>query len=89
LNFIVVIVIAVASRPIETRLWRAGRISDRTLAVLIVGRFPVLTTVFAALAGASLPFLAVYTVVGAIPGLLMYRFVLDLIRQQSSERHSN
>jgi hypothetical protein len=59
------------------------------LAILLIGRFPVLTTVFAVLAGASLPFLAVYTVVGVVPGLLMYRFVLELIRQQSSERHSN
>ena len=87
--FILVGVIAVASRPIETRLWRAGRISDRTLAVLLVGRFPVLTTLGAALTGASWPFIAVYAIIGALPGLLMYRFVLGLLRDAARDRRSN
>jgi hypothetical protein len=38
----IVIVLALASRPIEVRLWRSGRISTRTLMLLVVGRFPVL-----------------------------------------------
>jgi hypothetical protein len=86
--FIVVGVVAVVSRPIETRLWRAGRISDRTLAILLIGRFPVLTTAGAFLAGRSLPFLAVYAFVGAVPGLLMYRFVLNAI-ERARDRQRN
>jgi hypothetical protein len=86
---VIVIVIAIASRPIESRLWRAGRISDRTLAVLIIGRFPVLSAVFAVLSGASGTFLVLFTIVGAVPGLLMYRFVLNSIKRAASARRSN
>ncbi len=82
---IVGIVLAVATRPIESRLWLAGRISDRTLAILIVGRPAALCLVFGILGGSSWPFIALFTILGAVPGLLMYRFVRKTIRQAAEK----
>jgi hypothetical protein len=73
---------ALASRPIEARLWRAGRISDRTTAVLVLGRFPVLSFLFALIGGASLPLIVGVTALGAIGPVLFYRYMLDLLREQ-------
>lgn len=48
---IVVVAIAVAIRPIEVRLWRSGRITGRTLKLLLLGRFPVLVGLLGLLEG--------------------------------------
>jgi hypothetical protein len=82
--FVLVVIAAVASRPIEARLWRAGRLSDRTTAILLLGRFPVLCFVFGLMAGASLPVLVGITAVAMLPMALFYRFTLDLLRDQKS-----
>jgi len=38
-----VILAAVLSRPLELRLWRDGRLSDQTTAILLLTRFPAMT----------------------------------------------
>jgi hypothetical protein len=39
----------IATRPLEERRWRAGRITDRTSAILVVARLPILVIGFALL----------------------------------------
>jgi hypothetical protein len=75
-----VIAAAVISRPIEMRLWRAGRISDRTLAIVGLARFPIVAFLFGLIVGASIPLLILITSVAIVPGLMFYRFMLDFIR---------
>ena len=83
---VIVIVVAVASRPVEVRLWRAGRLSDRTLTLLLVGRFPVLVGFFAALSSDSLLVTLFVISISLLPGLFLYRFTLGFIQEQASHR---
>jgi len=76
------VIIGVAMLFVAGRLWRAGRISDRTGAIVAVGWAPVLVFVAGALTGSSLPILVIATVLLMLPGLALYRFVLDLLREQ-------
>ncbi len=79
---ILVIAAAVISRPIEARLWRAGRLSDRTTAILLVARFPIVAFLFAIIVGAA-PLLALaITLVALLPTLLLYRSTLSTLREQ-------
>lgn len=78
----VVLIAALVSRPIEVRLRRAGRLSDRTTVVLMLGRFPVLCFLFALIGGASRPLIVGITALGAIGPALFYRYLLDLLREQ-------
>ena len=81
--WVVVVILAVASRPIEVRLWRAGKLSDRTLAALLLARLPALAT-FAVIAnGASLPVALLLIGSSLLSPLLFYRFVLGVIQEQS------
>jgi peptidoglycan/LPS O-acetylase OafA/YrhL len=80
------VVAAVLSRPIEARLWRAGRLSDRTTTILLLGRFPVICFVGSLISGAAWPLVVGITMLGLLPSALFYRFVLDLLREQSRER---
>jgi hypothetical protein len=81
---LLIIVAAVASRPIEVRLWRAGRLSDRTLTLLLLGRLPVVAALFVLLGGGlSLPIVFVIAI-SLLPSLVLYRLVLDLVRRQDS-----
>lgn len=81
---LLIIVAAVASRPIEVRLWRAGRLSDRTLTLLLLGRLPVVAGLFVLLGGGlSLPIVFVIAI-SLLPSLVLYKFVLDLVRRQDS-----
>jgi hypothetical protein len=81
-----VLVGAVASRPIVIRVWRAGRLSDRSAAVLGVGRFPVLALVFGLILGLPPLLIAALTAIGVLSAVLFYRFALEVIREQSSRR---
>jgi hypothetical protein len=60
-------VAAVMSRPIEARLWRAGRLSDRSATILLLGRFPVFCCLGALILGADLPFVAGVALLGLLP----------------------
>jgi len=82
----VVMVAAVVSRPLELRLWRAGRLSDRSTAILLIARFPVVCFVLGLIVGASGPLLIRITALAVLPGLLFYRFTLDLLRDQAATR---
>jgi hypothetical protein len=81
---VLVILAAVISRPVEERRWRAGKLSDRTAALLLVGRFPVLAFVFAVLVGGELLFVLAATALAALPALAFYRFTLGLLRDQKA-----
>ena len=83
---LLIVAIAVASRPIETRAWRAGRLSDRALTLLIVGRFPLLVGLIALLTGASLPLALFAVAVSLVSGLFLYRFALGLVQDSSARR---
>jgi hypothetical protein len=80
------LIAAVMSRPIEARLWRAGRLSDRMATILILGRFPVICCLAALISGADLPLVAGITMLGLLPSMAFYRFTLDLLRKQTRER---
>jgi len=80
---ILVIAIILASRPIEARLWRAGRLSDQHLALLLIGRFPAMVGLFAVFAGASLPMIVLLVGVALVPSLLFYRFALGVVRENA------
>ena len=80
---ILVIVGAVASRPIEVRLWRRGRLSDQALALLLVGRFPLLVGLLSVMGGVPPPFTLLLVAIGVLPSVVAYPLVRDVIREQS------
>lgn len=82
---ILIIVAAVASRPIEIRPWRAGRLSDRMLTSLLLGRFPVVVGLYAVLTG-GLSLLTLFVIaIALLPSLFLYRFVLGFVREQAGQ----
>jgi hypothetical protein len=70
---VLVIAAAVMSRPIEVRLWRAGKISDRALAIVVLARFPIVAIVFGLIVGAPIPLLILITALAIVPGLMFCR----------------
>lgn len=81
---LLVIVVALAGRPIEVRLWRAGRLSDRTVTLLLLGRFPLVGGLVAALSGGSFAMILLLVAIAVLPGVLLYRWMLDIVREQAS-----
>ena len=79
---VLLMVAAVASRPIEARLWRSGRLSDRTAAILMLGRFPALAFFLGLLSGASPLLVLAVTALALLPPVVFYRSFVDLLRQQ-------
>jgi hypothetical protein len=69
--------------------WRAGRLSDRALALLVLIRFPIISVFGAIMVGGSLPFIAFIAVISLLPGLFLYRFLLAFIQKQATERRPN
>jgi hypothetical protein len=69
----------------EARLWRAGRLSNRATALLLLGRFPVVVALFGLILGASAPIVIGLTILAMLPAALFYRFALDLVRGQAIE----
>ncbi|MBA2701052.1 MAG: hypothetical protein H0U58_05035 [Chloroflexi bacterium] len=67
---LLIVVLAVASGPIEVRLWRAGRLSDRAVTLLLLGRFPVLVTIGVIAGSASLPFNLSLVALSLLPTML-------------------
>jgi hypothetical protein len=84
LGFLLV-VLAVASRPIEVRLWRAGRISDRTVTILLLGRFPVVVGVAALATDGFTILTAVLVAISLVPSALFYGWMLGFLRGQRAE----
>jgi hypothetical protein len=83
---ILVVAIGVASRPIVGRLWRTGRLSDRSLSWILVGRFPVLVGLIAIVWGASLPIGLFAVAVSLLSGLILYRFMQGMAQDRAAER---
>jgi len=71
----------VATRPLEERRWRAGRISDRTTTLLVLGRLPVLIGGFALITGRPLPVLVGMTLIAVLVAAVLYPLVLGRVRR--------
>jgi hypothetical protein len=80
------LVLFVASRPIEARLWRAGRLSDRTTTLLVLGRMPALVLVVSLVQGGSLGLTLLLLLASLLPAALFYRFFMNLLAEQRAER---
>ena len=81
---VLVILAALISRPLEVRLWRAGKLSDQTTASLVLGRFPAVTFLFAVLLGGAPLLVLAVTALATLPTLAFYRFTLGLLREQKA-----
>lgn len=84
---IALIVGAVLARLISIRLWRAGRISDRTMALLSVGRFPVIGLLFGLIVGLD-PVLLLALVAGSllVAAIVAYPTIRDLLADPDTRR---
>jgi hypothetical protein len=74
----------VATRLWEEGLWRAGRISDRTSAILVVGRLPFLFFGFTLFTGQELHVVVGATVLGIVAAAALYPFVVRRLRRLAS-----
>lgn len=79
----IVIFAATISRPIEVQLWRLGRLSDRSTALLLVGRLPVVAFLFGVILGGSLPRTIILTLLAVLPVVFFYPIVLDALRDEA------
>jgi hypothetical protein len=79
-----ILILAVASRPIEVRLWRAGRLSDRAVTVLLLTRFPLLVAIGAFATGGPLALDLLLIGGSLLPSLFLYRFLLGIVRERSA-----
>lgn len=78
-----IMILAVASRPIEVRLWRAGRLSDRAVTVLMLARFPLLVAMGALATGGPLALDLLLVGLALLPSVFLYRFLLGIVRERS------
>lgn len=83
---VLIFVAAIASRPIEVHLWRAGRLSDRTTTLLLLGRLPVLLLVLSLLNGGDLLLTLFLFVSALLPMALFYRFFMNILAEQRIEQ---
>ncbi len=82
---VAMMILLVATRPFEVRAWRAGRISDRTAALLILGRFPLIGLVVGVLGGAGIPATALLVGLMCIPAVVLYGWSLRRIQQAHAD----
>ena len=66
----------VATRLWEEGQWRAGRISDRASAILVVGRLPLLLFGFTLFTGQDAPVVVGATVLGTLVAAALYPLVV-------------
>lgn len=83
---VVLFVVFLASRPVEARLWRAGRLSDRATAILALGRSPALVLVVCLAQGAPALLTAALVAAALLPMAVGYGFVMNLLADQRAER---
>jgi hypothetical protein len=83
---LVILVLLVASRPIEARLWRGGRISDQMVTILLLGRFPIVVGIAAGATGGFTALTAALIAISLLLPLVFYRYTLSLVREQSAQR---
>jgi hypothetical protein len=77
LPLVVLMVLLVVTRPLEERLWKSGRLSDRGASWLIVGRLIVLALGFGVIVGLGLPQTLLLVVIAAVAA-----FILEPIAQR-------
>lgn len=73
--------VLVATRPFEERRWRNGRITDRTSALLVVGRLPVLVLGYALIAARPAGETLLLAGVAVVVAGLVYPRVLARLRR--------
>jgi hypothetical protein len=78
----------VVSLPVELGLWRAGRISDRITAILLITRFPTLSFLATLIVGLSLQRSAEGAFFSLLPGLVLYPYVHGRLREETAKRRS-
>ena len=83
---VALLVVLVASRPIEAGLWRAGRLSDRATTVLMLGRMPTLALVVCVAQGGSPLLTAGIVAITLLPMAIFYRFFMGFLAEQRAER---
>ncbi len=71
----------IATRLWEESLWRAGRISDRTSAVLVVGRLPFLLFGFTLFTGQDAVVVVGATALGILGAAALYPVVVRRLRR--------
>lgn len=71
----------VATRLWEEGQWRRGRLSDRTAAILVVGRLPLLTCGFALITGQAVLAVLAMTAIGLALAAAAYPFVVRRLRR--------
>ena len=79
----------VATRLWEEGQWRAGRISDRASAILVVGRLPLLLFGFTLLTGQDALVVAGATILGTLVAAVLYPFVVRRLRRLANRPGSN
>ena len=80
---VVLIGLLLVSQPIELRLWRAGRLSDRAVTMLLLAQFPMMVLIGIAATG-PLDAGRLFTVAAvALPALIAYRWMLSFVREKS------
>ena len=71
LQLIGILFLMVITRPREERAWRAGRISDRTAAWLVVARLPFMAFAFGLIIGRSPVEILVLTGIGLLAAFIL------------------
>jgi hypothetical protein len=83
--WIVAIALLMASRPIEARLWRSGRLSDRAVTILLLSRLPLIA-LLVIVSQRPPPAVGVFLLgISVVPGMLAYRWLLALVREQHQQ----
>lgn len=82
----VVLLAFLVTRPLEIRLWEAGRISDRVGALLLVGRLPLFVALIAVVIGASPEVFLLVVAASAVGPVLLYRHVLRFLDDEAARR---
>ena len=78
----------VATRLWEEGQWRAGRISDRTSALLVVGRLPLLFFGFTLFTGQDIVVVVGATILGALLAAVLYPLVVRRLRRLANRLRS-
>jgi hypothetical protein len=73
----------VATRLWEEGQWRKGRFSDRTAALLVVGRLPVLGFGFAVITGQQVVAVMAMTAIGLALAAVAYPYVVRRLRRSA------
>jgi heme A synthase len=77
----ILVFLLVATRPFEEGRWRDGRMSDRTSALLVVGRLPFLVGGFTVITGQDPIVVAGATLLAALVAALLYPTVVGRLRR--------